>query len=1713
MYMPPPKPKRGSRDRSNSPPPHHSLRKSKSTEFLQSARHKVSIKVMGLLGRGDKAEYPYSNNSTAFQPTPSTPPILSSRSYRFRRSRPKLSLEGAPPVPDLPAYLDDSVFDTNANLNIDQLESQGIIKREVDGNDTISPGSEIYSSSSSNSQSGHQVTSSSLFKPTLPPRTPDAMGPTDVSEIHRDLRGGDFPIPESWAVTPAHRPRRDLEEESTSDYEGTSRSNAADLPRWKIRIYGPDNNDCILRISTADTVGSLTSLLDAKFFLSDRETYEMYLKERGRGERLLKQSARPAHILKTALEQAGYDETDGYDLLGGAGMPEVPFLLKFVYRSQFLGPTNDKELELNNLVHCNLSGRSLTTIPVTLYYHANSIQLLRLSQNPITDIPLDFVQSCTSLRILHLSHMFLKRVPHNVRYSQSLTLLDLSSNRIASLDDAHLEDLPRLTKLNVQNNRLERLPESFRLLRRLIDLNLSNNKFETFPVAVTELATGLTSLDISFNSISALPPEIGRLSNLVQLVVVGNQIAALPWEFSGLTHLRELDCRRNRIADLSVACMLPQLTSLSADHNSLQAFSFSLGPSLTVLDVSHNDITELVVSRGPIGSAPFGLTSLDLSNAKLSVLEDATLAQLTSLRTLKLDRNSFRSIPESLGDLTWLVSLSCADNALSDFPESVGRLQRLNSLDLHNNSLTALPVSLWNCASLTHLNVTSNLLTVWHDPPPLGLPSFSLSALILSTTFAPRRPSVSTTPNIPPLAHSLEMLYLAENSLTDEMLHPLMILKALQVLNLSFNDIQELPSNFFKHLTRLEEVFLSGNRLTHLPSKDLPSLDRLSTLFLNGNHLQHLPQELGKVKSLTLLDVGNNMLKYNINNLDYDWNWNFNKNLVYLNLSGNQQLQIKSDRHGQRPSTSSMSRQSMSGFSGLTRLRVLGLMDVTFTTTGTHTTSYIPDIPDESDDRRVRTSSSTVNGLLYGIADTLGKNQHPHMMDLVYEFRGIKKDTVFAMFGRAYPTNQVVESTANGLAKFLKDNFIRVFISQLHSLDPGRAEGVPDALRRSFLKLNQDFHDTLFGPGAVRKMSVAGGPAITDPSLLHNGASGIVVYIVGKRLYVANAGNALAIVSRGGTAHLLSRKHEPYDREETARIRAAEGWISPPGLVNDELDISRSFGFYHLLPVVNARPDIFVYDLTSIDDRIIIANRGLWDYVQYQTAVDIVQRAQPMEAAQKLRDLAISYGAEGSTMIMVVCLENMFKVGPPAAPAVPEDRRRRRGVRVTDRTLDRLRDEVPPPVGHVAIVFTGIKGSSHLWEASPSGMFTALHLHNSLMRRFLRSCGGYEVRTEGDSFMCSFPTVLAAVWWCLTIQMELLNVAWPQDILDCADGRAVYDVKGRLIYRGLAVRIGIDWGSPLCQTDPVTNRMDYFGPIVNRSQRIQGSAAGGHIMCSSDVIREINAKILETEPETEYSDAQPQEAIDAIRRLDPVVVPVGEDTLQGHKVPEMLSLVFPSMLIGRKDLDNTAVLKRDPQMPKKSKHRPPQSPPIGEMGVLRDEAENARSVGVALGLPPSRPHSHMLAKMERLLQREPPEQQAHFEAFAKQLWDELSERSEERRSKDDVNSSIVVGAIDSQQEVGSVTPVAALLYAQHRRAVLLEQALSSADLRDMLQSCEQLICASLLAIFGSQEFKNKVLLLKGDRAQSFLDTVQDRIALNVTYIAGSTSSRPTLGRE
>jgi len=154
--------------------------------------------------------------------------------------------------------------------------------------------------------------------------------------------------------------------------------------------------------------------------------------------------------------------------------------------------------------------------------------------------------------------------------------------------------------------------------------------------------------------------------------------------------------------------------------------------------------------------------------------------------------------------------------------------------------------------------------------------------------------------------------------------------------------------------------------------------------------------------------------------------------------------------------------------------------------------------------------------------------------------------------------------------------------------------------------------------------------------------------------------------------------------------------------------------------------------------------------------------------------------------------------------------------------------------------------------------------------------------------------------------MELLEQEWPLEILECEDGKQIYDLDNRLIAQGLSVRMGIHCGSPLCEVDPVNHRMDYFGPMVNRSARINSSAAGGQIMCSQEVIREIKAQLLNGSP-TLQSNSQPHEAVDNVRKLGVTIIDIGEVKLKGLELPEQLSAIYPAHLGSRSNLRDTVV--------------------------------------------------------------------------------------------------------------------------------------------------------------------------------------------------------------
>eukprot|EP01062_Namystynia_karyoxenos_P025773 TRINITY_DN2020_c0_g1_i1.p1 TRINITY_DN2020_c0_g1~~TRINITY_DN2020_c0_g1_i1.p1 ORF type:complete len:1294 (+),score=268.65 TRINITY_DN2020_c0_g1_i1:96-3884(+) len=170
------------------------------------------------------------------------------------------------------------------------------------------------------------------------------------------------------------------------------------------------------------------------------------------------------------------------------------------------------------------------------------------------------------------------------------------------------------------------------------------------------------------------------------------------------------------------------------------------------------------------------------------------------------------------------------------------------------------------------------------------------------------------------------------------------------------------------------------------------------------------------------------------------------------------------------------------------------------------------------------------------------------------------------------------------------------------------------------------------------------------------------------------------------------------------------------------------------------------------------------------------------------------------------------------------------------------RESAEAPSGDVAVFFSDIVGSTPLWEGDPGAMNEALEIHNDVIRECLRRTGGYEVKTIGDSFMCTWDNPVSAVSCAMQVQEALLHAPWPvSDALAAANDKWAtrMDTSGNVLFQGITVRIGIAWGPVLSERNPVTGRADYRGPPVNLASRLESSAPHGAVQVSAEVHREV----------------------------------------------------------------------------------------------------------------------------------------------------------------------------------------------------------------------------------------------------------------------------------
>ena len=448
---------------------------------------------------------------------------------------------------------------------------------------------------------------------------------------------------------------------------------------------------------------------------------------------------------------------------------------------------------LENLEILDVHKNNITELPSSLG-KLSKLKTLDVSENRLTALPLEAIFDLPLSGILasrnRLSGAF---VPASIPTFPFLQTLDISTNSLTALTDGKV-DFPNLRSLNISFNRISALPEMSNWVE-LDTLVAEENKISEIPPGFTSLKT-LRHADFNFNSLLQLDDAIANMENLTSLRITNNPI-------------RERRLLKLNMPELKTELRLRLPNMMSPDgHHSDDASSlasFSRSPSgewssLAAGDSSRFSMLSPIPGMSPIERVGFasgnrGMSSawtvtgdtLDVSNTKLRELDRPNLANAAEqgVKTFNVARNQVQTIPACL--------------------EIMG--STMTSLDLTNNKLGKAANGAYLLADLSlpnllTLNLTSNALTSL-DPLVTHLSAPKLATLILLFN------RLTTLPDVCGKYPSLTKLLASNNAVeTLEVEH----VKGLQVLDLSSNELVQLPAKLGMLQGQLRTLMVGGNK-------------------------------------------------------------------------------------------------------------------------------------------------------------------------------------------------------------------------------------------------------------------------------------------------------------------------------------------------------------------------------------------------------------------------------------------------------------------------------------------------------------------------------------------------------------------------------------------------------------------------------------------------------------------------------------------------------------------------------------------------------------------------------------------------------------------------------------------------------------------------------------------------------------------------------------
>lgn len=321
-------------------------------------------------------------------------------------------------------------------------------------------------------------------------------------------------------------------------------------------------------------------------------------------------------------------------------------------------------------------------------------------------------------------------------------------------------------------------------------------------------------------------------------------------------------------------CTCPSLYRADCYNASLTHIPINLASDVRFLNATGNDFISL--RKGAFNVHHIKL--LDLSNNRISEIENDALKELEYLIFLYLSRNRIVSLDQNVFTTNRRLEFLKLDYNILDFPQ--GRpflnIPSLKSLDISSCNITSLPEETFvRLPSLEELTLARNDLR--DLPRKVFLHLKSLKYLYLSHNLL-----TSLHGDLFVMSRKIVILDLSNNKL--QTLHPQMFtfLENVEILKLSGNRLKTVDFDVFAPLINLENLYLDRNVLNVLNGSQFSALNNLTHLDISGNSLDSLQLLLMcHLENLTYLKVSDNGLACDCAVWEL-WNWSLEKEVFFF---------------------------------------------------------------------------------------------------------------------------------------------------------------------------------------------------------------------------------------------------------------------------------------------------------------------------------------------------------------------------------------------------------------------------------------------------------------------------------------------------------------------------------------------------------------------------------------------------------------------------------------------------------------------------------------------------------------------------------------------------------------------------------------------------------------------------------------------------------------